>query len=137
MSNPNKVRTPTFGEGDVDTVPPAPDALGGVPLTILGTTGGEGGGERFIRTDATLAVFDTTLPVAVAATAATGSAVRAARRDHRHGITDNISTQKVQVADQETLIGTRKRLNFIANGAVTITITDNATFDRVDIEISV
>jgi hypothetical protein len=51
-------------------------------------------------------------------------------------VIDNSSTQKVQVAKAGTLIGTRKRLNFIEAGGATVTIADNSGSDQVDITIN-
>jgi hypothetical protein len=53
----------------------------------LGTAAGAGAAATLIRSDATIAAFDTTAPTtsAVADAAAVGSAAFAARRDHVHG----------------------------------------------------
>lgn len=61
---------------------------GGTPALTLGTTNAPGSATTGIRTDATIAVFDATVPVtqALGDAAATGSAVAAARRDHKHGM---------------------------------------------------
>lgn len=54
------------------------------PTLAFGTTASTGTLDTVIRSDAGLAIFDTTVPAAIAATAATGSAAFAARRDHVH-----------------------------------------------------
>ena len=58
------------------------------PAFVYGTANAAGAAATPVRSDATLAVFDTTVPVtqASADAAATGSAAFAARRDHRHGM---------------------------------------------------
>ena len=57
------------------------------PAWTLGTANAAGSAVTAVASDATLLAFDTTLPAAVGS-AATGSAVTAARRDHVHaGIT--------------------------------------------------
>jgi len=54
---------------------------------VLGTAAAAGAAATLIRSDATIAAFDATVPTtsAVADAAATGSAAFAARRDHVHG----------------------------------------------------
>jgi hypothetical protein len=63
-------------------------AVGGAPALTLGTANTDGTSGLFVETDAALAIFDATVPVtqAYSDAAATGSAARAARRDHRHGM---------------------------------------------------
>ena len=56
----------------------------GTPALTLGTSNSAGVATTAIRTDATVAAFDSTTPAAVGATGATGSAAVAARRDHVH-----------------------------------------------------
>ena len=56
---------------------------GGAPALTLGTANSAGSASTFVRTDATLLAFDSTVPL-VAGTAATGTATVAARRDHVH-----------------------------------------------------
>ena len=58
------------------------------PALSFGTANAAGSATTPIRSDATLAIFDTTVPVtqASADAAATGSAAVAARRDHKHGM---------------------------------------------------
>ncbi|MEI7528773.1 MAG: hypothetical protein WCK76_07500 [Elusimicrobiota bacterium] len=62
-------------------------AIGGTPALTLGTSNGAGTATTFVRTDATLLAFDSTLPAALG-TAAAGSAAAAARRDHVHAAAD-------------------------------------------------
>ncbi|HAH32444.1 MAG TPA: hypothetical protein DCL44_09060, partial [Elusimicrobia bacterium] len=61
--------------------------LGGAPGLALGTANGAGAASTYVRTDATLALFDATVPAALG-TAAAGSATVAARRDHVHTAAD-------------------------------------------------
>jgi hypothetical protein len=58
------------------------------PPIVLGAAAAEGAAATFVRSDATIAAFDATVPVvqAYADAAATGAAAVAARRDHRHGM---------------------------------------------------
>lgn len=62
--------------------------VGGTPALTFGTANSAGSASSAVRTDATLAIFDTTAPVtqAFADVAAVGSAGVAARRDHKHGM---------------------------------------------------
>jgi len=57
------------------------------PSIVLGTAAAAGSGTSTIRSDATIAAFDSTVPgtSAVGDSAATGSVAFAARRDHTHG----------------------------------------------------
>jgi hypothetical protein len=61
---------------------------GGTPALTLSTSNSGGAASTGVRTDATIAAFDTTVPVtqAYGDAAATGSAGVAARRDHKHGM---------------------------------------------------
>lgn len=60
----------------------------GTPALTLSTTNGTGSASTYVATDATVAVFDATVPVtqALGDSAAAGSAGFAARRDHKHGM---------------------------------------------------
>lgn len=51
-------------------------------------------------------------------------------------VSDDISTQKVEVAKNTTLTGTRKRINFIEGSNVTITTSDDSGGNKVDITIA-
>lgn len=57
------------------------------PSIVLGTAAAAGAAGTTIRSDSTIAAFDTTVPgtIAEGASAATGSVAFAARRDHTHG----------------------------------------------------
>ncbi len=50
-------------------------------------------------------------------------------------IADGTSIQKINVDLEGVLVGTRKEVNFIQGTNMTITVTDNALNDRVDIEL--
>jgi hypothetical protein len=71
----------------------------GTPALTLSTTNAAGSASTGVRTDATVAVFDTTAPVtqAFGDSAAAGSAGKAARRDHRHGMPSGDGTLTVVV----------------------------------------
>lgn len=64
------------------------DQSKGTPAVTLGTTNVAGSAATFLATDATIAVFDATVPVtqAFGDAAAVGSASAAARRDHKHAM---------------------------------------------------
>ena len=68
-------------------MPASPSASGGTPAIVLSTAAAAGSATTFVRTDDTVAVFDTTAPTTIAsgASASAGSATKAARRDHTHG----------------------------------------------------
>ena len=51
-------------------------------------------------------------------------------------VEDNTSIQKVEIAKAGTLTGSRKRVNLIEGSNITITTTDNAVDDRVDLTIT-
>ena len=59
----------------------------GTPSIVLGTAAAAGSASTAVRTDGTIAAFDTTVPTtsALADAAAVGSVAFAARRDHVHG----------------------------------------------------
>lgn len=63
------------------------------PAVVLGSAAAAGAAGTVIRSDSTIAAFDTTVPVtqAMADAAATGSAAFAARRDHKHGMPSSIT----------------------------------------------
>lgn len=92
----------------------------GVPGVTLATTNAAGVAATGIRTDASIAVFDTTAPVtqAFGDTAATGSAAVAARRDHKHGI--------------PTLGSVTNNLNELAAGALTNATSTGDAGNRSD-----
>jgi hypothetical protein len=51
-------------------------------------------------------------------------------------VQNNTSTQKVEVAKTDVLIGTRKRINFVEGSNITLTINDDNVNDKVDITIA-
>lgn len=75
-----------FGQPDGSTG--AGGLTGAVPALTFGTAAAAGSASTGVRTDATLPIFDATVPAAVGAAvaAAAGSAGVAARRDHQHGV---------------------------------------------------
>jgi hypothetical protein len=66
----------------------AASAAFATPSIALATSASGGAASTVIRSDATIAAFDATVPVtqAFGDAAATGSAAFAARRDHKHGM---------------------------------------------------
>ena len=65
-----------------------PSSAYATPAIALGTAAAVGSAATFIRSNATIAAFDTTAPTTIASAdaAATGTAAFAARRDHKHGM---------------------------------------------------
>ena len=51
-------------------------------------------------------------------------------------ITDNISTQKLQIAKAGSVIGTRRRINLIEGNNISITVSDNGGLDTVDVTVA-
>jgi len=75
---------------------------GGTPALTFSTTNSTGSATTGVLTDATIAVFDATVPTtqAFGDAAATGSAAKAARRDHLHGMPAAPSSgQHILIAD--------------------------------------
>lgn len=74
------------------------------PSVALGTAAAVGAASTLIRSDATIAAFDVTVPVtqAFGDAAATGSDGFAARRGHRHGMPANPVTAHEAAADPHT-----------------------------------
>lgn len=68
------------------------------PAIVLGTAAAAGSATTVIRSDATILAFDVTVPANVTATAATGSATVAARRDHVHALADTAGHYEVLMA---------------------------------------
>jgi hypothetical protein len=79
--------------GEWISAPAAPTF--GTPAIVLGTAAAAGSIDEVIRRDATIVAFDATAPStqAVGDAAATGSAAVAAHRDHKHAITNPLTTQ--------------------------------------------
>tara|TARA_Y100000588_G_C13914499_1_gene778645 strand:+ start:79 stop:678 length:600 start_codon:yes stop_codon:yes gene_type:complete len=79
-----------------------------VPAFTLGTTNAAGSAETAIASNSTLAVFDSTVPTTIAydASAATGSATVASRRDHTHGMVSapSVATQAQMEAASSTTV---------------------------------
>lgn len=65
------------------------------PAIVLGSSAAGGAASTVIRSDATIAAFDATAPTtqAIGDAAAVGTAAFAARRDHKHAITNPLTTQ--------------------------------------------
>src|SRR3990167_9154845 len=71
-----------------------------VPAFVFGTANAAGVSTSVVRKDATLAIFDATVPAGLATAAATGSAAIAARRDHVHEFPATVQS----AANDSTLI---------------------------------
>lgn len=56
--------------------------------------------------------------------------------DRTLSVTDDSTTQKVEVASSGTLQGTRKQINFIAGTNASLTVADNSGSNRVDVTIN-
>jgi hypothetical protein len=95
------------------------------PTIALSTAAAAGAAGTIIRSDATIAAFDATVPVTqnYSDAAATGSAAYAARRDHVHGMP---ASGAVSFANTITLGGTA------ANGAASTALRSDATIDAFD-----
>lgn len=156
---------------------PAAEVTYAAPAFTLGTSNAAGGAGTLVRSDATIAMFDVTVPTSIAMgdTAAAGSAAVAARRDHRHavpaygtvtaqtsfgatstgGVATTISRSdhahgtpanpttgsmdgnaRVAVKKAGTGVGTRRGINLIEGSNVTLTVTDDAANEEVDITIT-
>ena len=81
ITDPSADRTVTIPNASLDFTATA-------PALAYSTTGSAGTNTTFVRTDATIAAFDATVPVtqAFGDAAAVGSAAITARRDHKHGM---------------------------------------------------
>ncbi|MBN2393485.1 MAG: LamG domain-containing protein [Anaerolineae bacterium] len=75
---------PTFRALVIADIP----ALGGTPTLTFTTSNAAGSASTYVRTDASLAIFDATAPTTIQPddVATVGSATFAARRDHKHAI---------------------------------------------------
>ena len=88
------------------------------PAFTLGTANAAGAALTAVASNSTLLVYDTAVPTTIAAsgdTAATGSAVVSARRDHQHGstaFTTDISVKVYADAAQEIANDTTTTLTF-------------------------
>jgi hypothetical protein len=71
------------------------------PSIVLGTAAAAGAASTVIRSDATIAAFDATVPTTAAFSdaATTGSAAVAARRDHRHGMPAASGVGEILITD--------------------------------------
>lgn len=107
------------------------------PALTLSTSNAAGVAATVIRTDATVAVFDATVPTtqAIGDAAATGSAGVAARRDHKHAmpvaadIYALAQTLNAQTGTTYTFVaGDAGKLVTLSNGsAITLTVPANSS----------
>ena len=90
-------------------VTPIPSLIDlGVPAFTLGTSNAAGSAETAVASNSTLLAFDATVPTTIAysATAAAGSAVVTARRDHTHGMAAEPTPTVASVAEMEAASST-------------------------------
>ncbi len=82
-------------------MPANPAPAFATPAIVLGSAAAAGAATTVIRSNATIAAFDATVPVtqAFADAAATGAAAFAARRDHKHGMPSQVFTKNVTFFD--------------------------------------
>lgn len=80
----------------------------GAPSFTLGTSFAEGSNAAGVRNDATLALFDATVPetIAFGQSAAAGDVALAARRDHEHGMASTPSTRVGGTTSEATTTST-------------------------------
>jgi hypothetical protein len=78
----------TYSKGDHTHGTPTNPVSLATPTIVLGSAAAAGSAATLIRSDSTIAAFDTTAPAAVTpdAAATAGSIAFAARRDHQHGV---------------------------------------------------
>jgi hypothetical protein len=76
------------------------------PTIVLGSAAAAGAATKPIRSDATIAAFDATIPSDTGSAGATGSAAFASRRDHVHKAPGSLAniTSGVAIANTETLV---------------------------------
>lgn len=86
---------------------------------------------------ATQTALDAKVPTTRTVTAGTGLTGGGDLSANRTlSVTNDSTTQKVELATAGTLRGTRKRLNFVAGSNVTINAADDSTNNKVDITIA-
>ena len=95
----------------------------GTPALTLSTTNSAGTASTVVRTDATIAAFDATVPVtqAFGNSAATGSAAVAARRDHTHGMPT--PTYRAVIATIESVLTTETDYSMFGVSGTSATIS--------------
>jgi hypothetical protein len=73
----------------------------------------------------------------VSGSANAGTSLRLARIDHVHPVPNTLdSNARVQVKNNGAAVGTRRAINFIAGSNVTLSISDDASNEEVDVTIS-
>ena len=72
-----------------------------------------------------------------AGSSVTGSATTLARSDHVHAIPSTLDTNARHAVKKDgTLVGTRRGINFVTGANTTLTVTDDAANEEVDITIA-
>jgi hypothetical protein len=105
--SPSSITPSTAGGPGIATTAARRDhihpASAAAPSFSFGISGAEGSATTFVRSDATLAVFEATVPsTVVPGSAAAGSAGKAARRDHIHGIGTAAPSTNLSVSSSNT-----------------------------------
>jgi hypothetical protein len=95
---------------------------GGTPALTLSTSNAAGSAATYVKTDATIAAFDATVPTTSAPqdAAATGSAGTAARRDHKHGRADSQAFEAA-LSNELSPVTTASAVTFRMPFALTVT----------------
>lgn len=123
-----------FVEGSNVTITVSDDSVNNkVDVTIASAGGGGGGGGyNTVQDDGT------SLPQRSILNFTTGIGASDDSVNSRTDIfvQDDTTTQRVEVAKAGSLTGTRKRINFIEGSNVTITVSDDAANNKVDVTIA-
>ncbi len=100
------------------------------PSIALGSSAAAGSAGTVIRSDATIAAFDTTAPStqAMGDAAAVGTAAFAARRDHKHAMPSSVTEAQITLATANTT----NDVTITKHGFVPIAPNDTAKFLRGD-----
>ena len=97
-------------------------------LTLTTANGaGSAGVATTIRSDASILVYDTSVPAAVSTASATGSAATAARRDHVHAGLVDVGVRVKDASTQSIATATDTKINFDQEDFDTDGMHDNST----------
>jgi hypothetical protein len=96
--------------------------VGGTPGLTFSTSNSAGSAATYVKTDATIAIFDGTVPTTSSSgdAAATGSAGTAAHRDHVHGRSDFVAIEAA-LSNELSAVTTASSVTFRAPCAFTLT----------------
>lgn len=120
-----------FIEGTNVTITVADDSANNKVDVTIASSGG-GGGYNTVQDDGT------SLPQRSILNFTTGIGASDDATNSRTNVfvQDDTTTQRVEVAKAGALTGTRKRINFVEGSNVTITVSDDATNNKVDVTIA-